>query len=117
MVHSSTDSFKGITIAKRGCRFLDEIIEGDESIFNHYTQKGCLFECSMRSVTNCTPWDYPLPTNVDPANMPPLCTTHVIDGKDVESQGGHLIAYFGLKTGPRSCPQVIAEVNLKRNDN
>ena len=50
-VHTSTDSFKkNIGIAKRGCRFLNENnIKGGESIFNHYTQKGCLFECSMRS--------------------------------------------------------------------
>ena len=88
MVHSSTDSFKkSIGIAKRGCRFLNETIEQEDSIFNHYTQKGCLFECSMKYVTNCTPWDFPLPANVDPANMPPLCTTYTRPYIDLASQG------------------------------
>ena len=76
-MHSSTNRFKeSISIAKRGCRFLNETIDGEQSIFNYYTQKGCQFECSMKFVTNCTPWDFPLPTNIDTANMPPLCTTY-----------------------------------------
>lgn len=93
-VHSSTDSFKGIRIAKRACRFLNETIEGEESIFNHYTQKGCFFECAMQSVTNCTPWDYPVPTNMDPTKISPFCTTHVIEDMDIESQVSHFITFF-----------------------
>ena len=87
MVHSSTDNFReSISIAKRGCRFLNETIDGEQSIFNHYTQKGCKFECSMKLVTNCTPWDFPLPTNVDTANTPPLCTTYAEEYADLSSQ-------------------------------
>ena len=46
----------------------------EESMFNTYTQKSCLFECALKKAMlddNCIPWDYPFPPN---ANTPPICT-------------------------------------------
>ena len=47
----------------------------------------------MKFVTNCTPWDFPLPANMDTANSPPLCTTYAKEYADIGSQEWDLIEW------------------------
>ena len=38
------------------------------SLFRIYSEEGCLFECRLRNAsshTNCIPWDYPVPQDLD----------------------------------------------------
>ena len=76
-VHSYTPDFKRtLGIEARKCRFLDEVIEGEKSMFNNYTQKACIFDCALKrslSIANCTPWDFPFLPNVDTNDVPPIC--------------------------------------------
>ena len=37
-------------------------------MFQQYKEEGCLFECRLRNAssnTNCIPWDYPVPKDLD----------------------------------------------------
>jgi hypothetical protein len=49
-VHKATAYFRTIELEKRGCRFIDERIEGRESIIKYYSKKTCIFECTLRMV-------------------------------------------------------------------
>ncbi len=40
------------------------LLSDSKSIFLNYTQKACLFECTVRQAidkADCLPWDYPIP--------------------------------------------------------
>jgi hypothetical protein len=47
-VQTSTDHFRALTLDKRGCRLNAEIME--DSIFKYYTQKTCMFECTLKNI-------------------------------------------------------------------
>jgi hypothetical protein len=49
-VHISTESFKSMSLANRGCRFPEETEESQESLFTYYTQKTCMFECTLTNI-------------------------------------------------------------------
>ena len=51
-VHRATDSFRDLTIDKRGCRFLDEVPENITTIFKYYTQKSCIFNCLLKQAVS-----------------------------------------------------------------
>ena len=79
-VHTTTQSFNELPLEDRGCKLRTEV--SDRSLFNSYSEQGCIFECVLKvgtgnSKPNCTPWDYPLPHGMDDA---PLCTSYS-DGK------------------------------------
>ena len=41
-------------------------------MFKTYRQEGCLFECRLRyaqNITNCIPWDYPVPQDLGDVNI------------------------------------------------
>ena len=41
-------------------------------MFKTYRQEGCLFECRLRyaqNITNCIPWDYPVPEDLDDVDI------------------------------------------------
>ena len=46
--HVSTSNFHELTQEERQCRFPEEV--EDDSMFNSYTQKGCIFECALSHV-------------------------------------------------------------------
>jgi hypothetical protein len=48
IVHKSTSDFQTLALDKRGCRLNAE--KKDNSIFKYYTQKTCIFECSLRNI-------------------------------------------------------------------
>ena len=50
--HVSTSNFHELTQEERQCRFLEEV--EDDSMFNSYTQKGCIFECALSHVVRFT---------------------------------------------------------------
>ena len=50
-VHSTTEGFRDISLEKRKCRFPNELLDGSKSMFKSYNQKGCIFECLMKKVT------------------------------------------------------------------
>lgn len=63
------DSAKELTEMQRGCR-LSQKAE-DLNIFNIYTKEACLFECKMKLALKkcgCSPWNYPIITEVDIAH-------------------------------------------------
>jgi hypothetical protein len=49
VVQSSTNGFKALPLEKRECRLSNEIIDGRPSIFRFYTQKSCIFECTLKT--------------------------------------------------------------------
>lgn len=49
------------------------------SIFKSYTMRGCQFECRMRHAikkSNCIPWDYPVPQDVERNGGINLCVSY-----------------------------------------
>ena len=62
LIHNVSDDFRSLPKAMRQCRFSHELDPSKKSMFNFYSQRGCLFECALKagkSLYNCTPWNYP----------------------------------------------------------
>ena len=49
-LHQSTPEFMGLSIENRNCSLTSEV-KGD-SIFNSYSQKGCIFECTLKKIVS-----------------------------------------------------------------
>jgi hypothetical protein len=49
-IHKSTPEFQKLSVEQRKCRFNDEQLEDQFSIFKYYTQKTCIFECTLKNV-------------------------------------------------------------------
>ena len=48
------------SIEERRCRYANETLPGQGSLFREYSQEGCLFECRLRHLqrkVKCLPWD------------------------------------------------------------
>ena len=47
---------------------MTDFFQEGNSMFNEYSQKGCVFECRVQNTYNnigCIPWDYPIPPSVN----------------------------------------------------
>ena len=65
------------------------MFQNDQTLFKIYRQKGCQFECRLRyaaNFTNCIPWDYPVPDDLDGID---ICLS--------ERDGRNMLKEFGLK--------------------
>ena len=63
--------------------------QDNQTLFKIYRQKGCQFECRLRyaaNFTNCIPWDYPVPEDLDGID---ICLS--------ERDGRNMLKEFGLK--------------------
>ncbi len=49
-VHTATASFRELPLDKRGCRFIDEQPKDQESIYQFYTHKSCVFNCMLKDI-------------------------------------------------------------------
>ena len=47
-LHQSTPEFKSLSKENRNCSLTSEV--KDDSIFNIYSQKGCIFECTLKKI-------------------------------------------------------------------
>ena len=48
--HTYTEDFESLMLDKRGCRSNNEKMEDQDSIFKYYTQKTCIFECTLKTI-------------------------------------------------------------------
>ena len=63
----TANEVRAISLDKRNCRFSDEI-PANLTIFKHYTQAICKFECNLRkarAICQCTPWSFPFDPSED----------------------------------------------------
>ena len=109
--HTTSANFRELSIEKRQCRFKDENevnkyihtlyvcsstvtslflpFQNNQTLFKFYRQKGCQFECRLRyaaNFTNCIPWDYPVPEDLDGID---ICLS--------EREGKNMLKEFGGK--------------------
>ena len=82
-VHTVSDSFKDLPLETRRCRFMQEVPEPGDAIFQLYRYKSCILNCMLKNLVmakpsfdiwkcfsseithacqqTCIPWDYPKP--------------------------------------------------------
>lgn len=49
-VHKYSEHFRTLTLDERKCQLNDEHAENLDSMFKYYTQKTCIYECTLRNV-------------------------------------------------------------------
>ena len=55
-----------------------ELFQEANSMFNRYSQKGCIFECRLKNTLNhvgCIPWDYPMPLSLINSQHVEMCNS------------------------------------------
>lgn len=68
-----TEDVRNMETKARGCRMTHE--NENMEVFEHYTQKGCQFECHLKKaaeICRCIPWNYPNPVG----NESRICDTY-----------------------------------------